>query len=43
VRAGLNRYDISADGAVERIEALVLDPAGSALQPVPIPVQAASP
>jgi 3',5'-cyclic AMP phosphodiesterase CpdA len=43
VRAGLNRYDIGADGAVERIEALVLDPAGGALQPMPMPVQPASP
>jgi 3',5'-cyclic AMP phosphodiesterase CpdA len=43
VRAGLNRYDIGAAGAVERIEALVLDPVGSALQPVPIPAQPASP
>jgi 3',5'-cyclic AMP phosphodiesterase CpdA len=43
VRAGLNRYDIGADGAVERIGALVVDPAGGAVHPVPIPVQAASP
>jgi 3',5'-cyclic AMP phosphodiesterase CpdA len=37
------RYSIGADGAVERIEALVLDPAGGALQPVPIPAQPAAP
>jgi 3',5'-cyclic AMP phosphodiesterase CpdA len=43
VRAGLNRYDIGADGTVERIEALVVDPAGGALHPVPFPLQAASP
>jgi hypothetical protein len=43
VRAGLNRYDIGADGVVDRIEALVLDSAGGALEPVPIPAQAASP
>jgi len=43
VRAGLNRYAIGADGAVVRIEALVLDPAGGALQPMPMPVQPASP
>jgi hypothetical protein len=43
VRAGLNRYDIGADGAVERIGALVVDPAGGALHPVPFPAQTASP
>jgi 3',5'-cyclic AMP phosphodiesterase CpdA len=43
VRAGLNHYGISPDGAVASIEWLVLDPAGQALHAVPIPAQAASP
>jgi 3',5'-cyclic AMP phosphodiesterase CpdA len=41
VRAGLNWYDIDTLGAVARMEALVLDPAGAALHPVPIPAQPA--
>lgn len=43
VRAGLNRCTIGADGAVERIEALVLDPAGHALRPVPFSAQVMCP
>ena len=39
VRAGLNRYEISADGAVATMEALVLDQAGQTQRPVPIPTQ----
>jgi hypothetical protein len=39
VRAGLNRYEIGADGAVATIDALALDPAGRALLPAPIPMR----
>ncbi len=43
VRAGLNRYEIGADGAIEGIEALTLDPRGGALAPVPIREEPVSP
>jgi hypothetical protein len=39
VRAGLNRYEVGADGAVATIDALALDPAGRALLPAPIPMR----
>jgi hypothetical protein len=42
VRAGLNRYDISPDGSVERIDALVVDPDGSTLRATPVPAADAS-
>ncbi len=37
VRSGLNRYDVAADGTLATMEALVLDSAGQALSPMPIP------
>lgn len=37
VRAGLNRYEVAADGTVATTEAWVLEAAGQALRPMPIP------